>query len=77
LTDYEEIRDSTNFTDLDTETIDDTWRTKASTAYKKITSMMYNTDKSFAFKLRHNTASETFQMRRSALGFRLKHRYMG
>jgi hypothetical protein len=77
LTDWEEIRKSANFTSLGSETVDSSWRVTASTAYKRLSSMMYNTDKSFAFKLSHNNADETYEMRRSALGYRLKHRYAG
>jgi hypothetical protein len=78
LVDWKEIRTSSNFTSIDSQDVTDgSWRTNQTTAYKKLTDMMYNTDKSFAFKLRHNTASETYQMRKSALGFRLKYRYAG
>lgn len=78
LTSWEDMIDSANFTALSSEDVtDSSWRSNNDTAYKRISGMMYNTGKSFAFKLRHNTAGETYQMRQSALGYTAKHRYAG
>ena len=78
LQDWEGVTTSGNFTALDDEDLTGSdWRTTGNVAYKKLSSFMHNTDRTFALKLRHNTASETFEMRNSTVGFRLKHRYAG
>ena len=78
LQDWQGIRDSANFTDLASEDITSaTWRTKGNVSYKKIVEMMFNTDKSFSFKLRHNKAGETFEMRKSSMHLTNKYRYVG
>ncbi len=75
---WEKIRDSSIYTALASENVLSTsWRRQHNIAYKLISSFMYNGGRSFAFKVRHNTAGETFEMRPSTLRFLLTQRYMG
>ena len=78
LQDWQGLTTSGNFTNLTSQDLtDSSWRTQGNVSYKKLSDMIENTDRSFAFKLRHNTAGEMFEMRKSMFGYRLKHRYIG
>ena len=78
LQDWQGLTTSGNFTNLSSQDLtDSSWRTQGNVSYKKLADMYQNTDRSFAFKLRHNTASETFEMRKSSFWYRKKHRYIG
>ncbi|MFH1628668.1 MAG: hypothetical protein ABIE47_08090 [Pseudomonadota bacterium] len=76
LQEWQEIIDSTNYTALASEdTSGSSWRTGGTVAHKRIASFLYNTGESFAFKLRHNTAGETYEMRKSTFAYTPKYGY--
>ena len=78
LQDWQSATDSTSFTALNDEDLTgSTWRQQGNTAHKVFNGFLHNTDRSFALKLRHNTAGETFEMRKSVLNYRLKRGYYG
>jgi hypothetical protein len=75
---WEDAVDSTQYTAMDSEDVTSaSWRRKGKSAYKQLNSFMYNTDRSFLFKLRHNTAGETFEMRSSIVSYSTKSAYYG
>lgn len=77
LQEWQEIIDSSNFTAMDTETVgDNSWVVNKGMNHKMISSFYMNTDATFALKIRHSTMNETFEIRDSALRFRLKQRYL-
>jgi len=78
LDDWESVITAGNFTALDTQDVtDSSWRGSGNTGLKSLSDMMHNTDKCFAFKLRHNTASQTVETRNCTFRYRPKSRYVG
>lgn len=78
LQDWEDVRSSGNFTNLTAEDLTGTtWHTVGGVAQKPITAFYQNTGRTFCFKLTHNTASETFEMRRSVIRYRRRYSYYG
>jgi hypothetical protein len=75
---WEDVTTAGNFTAMASEDVTGvSWRRKGNRAYKKLNSFMYNTDRSFLFKLRHNTASQNFEMRSSLINYTTKSAYYG
>jgi len=78
LRDWQSIVTSGNYTALDAQSVvDSSWRSQGNVAHKVLSDMMYNTDRAFAFKLRHNTVTQSFEMRNSIFRYRPKYRYAG
>jgi hypothetical protein len=78
LQDWRDITTSGNYTAMETEDLtDSSWVTTGSVSHKLFNSFYANTGKSFSFKLRHNTASQTFEMRSSLLRHRKRFNYYG
>ena len=78
LQDWADAIDSDNYTAMSAEDLtDSTWQTVGGVAQKRIDEFYANTGRSFALKLRHNTASQTFEMRASTLKYRARMNYFG
>ena len=78
LQDWQSAVAAGNYTALSAEDVTGSdWRTKGNVAYKKLSSFMYNTGMGFLFKLRHNTASQNFEMRNSVFRYTRKYKYNG
>jgi len=78
LQDWADIRTADNFTDLTAEDLtDSSWKTVGSVAHKRIDGFYQNTGKTFALKLTHNTAGQTFEMRQSIIKYRRRFTYYG
>ena len=76
LQDWSEVIDDSNYTNMAVQDLTDaSWRGNGEVVYKKMASFLSNTDRSFVFKIRHNTAGEVFELRKSYFQFRGKQRY--
>ena len=78
LQDWQSAVDATNYIAMSAEDVTGSdWRSKGNVAYKKLSTFMYNTGMGFLFKLRHNTASQNFEMRNSVFRYTRKYKYNG
>ncbi len=78
LQDWADAIDSDNYTAMSAEDLTGaSWQTVGGVANKRIDEFFMSTGRSFAFKIRHNTASQTFEMRASTLKYRGRMRYFG
>lgn len=77
LQEWQEVLNSANYTAMTQEVVgDSTWLTDKGISQKLLMEFFLNTGRSFAFRLRHNTAGEKFEMRDSYFRYRLKRRYL-
>lgn len=78
LQDWRDIITSGNYTAMTEEDLTGaSWVTNGNVSHKLLSSFYANTGKSFSFKLRHNTASQTFEMRSSLLRYHKRFQYYG
>jgi hypothetical protein len=76
LNDWADIRTAGNFTNLDAQDLsDETWTNTGVVGKKRFSDMAYQSGRSFAFKIRHNTASQTFEIRGSTIMYRKHERW--
>jgi hypothetical protein len=77
LQEWQQVRTSTNYTAMDAETVtDSTWKADKGVSHKVLSAFSEESGRSFAFKVRHNTLSQNFEIRDSALRFRLQRRHV-
>jgi len=76
LQDWKSLRTAGNYTALAAQDLtDSSWHTTGNVAYKKFCDFMYGQGKSFALKIRHNTASQAFTMRPSSVNLSRRQDY--
>ncbi|MFH0822267.1 MAG: hypothetical protein V2B18_05905 [Pseudomonadota bacterium] len=67
---WEDVRTSGNFTSLSAQDLTGaTWKTIGTVSAKKISTMCYGSGPTFSLKIRHNTASQSFEMRTSTIQY--------
>lgn len=77
IQEWQEVRDSSNFTAMTAENVgDDTWLVKHGVNHKILSAFCEQSGQSFAFKIRNNTISQVYEIRDSALHYRLQRRHV-
>lgn len=77
LQEWQEVIDASNYTAMDSETVGDrTWLVNKGVSHKILSSFCEESGPSFAFRVGHNTAGQSFEIRDSALQFRMQRRYV-
>jgi hypothetical protein len=77
LQEWQEVRDASNYTAMDSEQVGSaSWTANQGVYHKMLSSLGDRSGPSFVFRVRHNTASQNFEIRDSALHFRLQRRFV-
>lgn len=77
LQEWQEITDSSNYTSLDSESVSgSTWVSNNGVYHKVFSDFMAESGQSFAFRLYHNTANQSYEIRDMSLNYSLQRRYL-